>query len=299
MIYSAEDFEADPLLATDTLGALLRTGVLRLFLGAGVSIGFGLPGWRMLIARTLKREGDAAFLASLQTMGAKEQASLIDELDDESVDYLLMIKDALYRDVSDDLVERLQRSPLLLAVAALITGGLSRGRVESVVSYNYDDLLEQYLEMLGYGVCVRTRPDDVSTRAEVEIDHPHGWIPQGWDGVRQLEQPLLSERSYRARRAEIDAGWSALVEHGLMSKIGLFLGMSGDDSTVLDILARAKKHMRRSSDYYMGYWLLTPDAFTRNSRAIRDVGHCPVRVEKDRIPAFLLRTCQVAAGKVS
>lgn len=295
MIYSEADYQANPFLATDELGRLLRSGSLRLFLGAGVSSGFGLPEWRALIARVLGREADEAFVASLGTMSEKAQATLIDPVDDGSPQYVRLVQEALYRDVRADLVERLQRSPLLLAVAALVTGGLCRGRVDSVVTYNYDDLLEQYLAMLGYGVCVRIRPDDVSTRAEVEINHPHGWIPQGWDGVSVYEPPLLSERSYRARRAEIDEGWSALVEHGLMSKIGLFLGMSGDDGAILDVLKRTQRHVKRSEDY-VGYWLLTPDAFDRNANAVRDVGHCPIRIEKERVPSFVFRICQEAAG---
>lgn len=293
VVYSCDDYVEDPFLATGKLSELLRTGSLRLFLGAGVSSGFGLPEWKVLVARVLARENDVDFFTKLAAMSAKEQAKLIDELDDESLKYINLVRSALYGDVPDDFAARQQRSPLLLAVAALLTG-TCRGRVDSVVTYNYDDLLEQYLEMLGYRVCVRTRPDQISTRAEVEISHPHGWIPQQWDHGTQPVQPVLSDRSYRERRAEIDSGWSAIIEHGLMSKIGLFLGLSGDDESVMDVLKRTQKSIKRSGDY-LGYWLLTPDAFERNKGAVKDVGMCAIALTKEQMPAFLLEICKKAA----
>ena len=39
-----------------------------------------------------------------------------------------------------------------------------------------------------------------------------------------------SSRVCGARRALIDEGWANCIVHALYSKIGLFLGLSGDDS---------------------------------------------------------------------
>lgn len=294
MLYSYADYERKPMLATEKLGSLLREGCLALFLGAGVSSGFGLPEWKALVARVVDKEDDAEFVKTLASMGEREQARLIDEVDDGTVGYATRVYKALYRDVKSDLMEQLPRSPLLLAVAALITGSC-RGRVAAVTTYNFDDLLEQYLSMLGYAVCVRTRPDQLSTRADVEINHPHGLLPQSWDRVSKPQGLVLSEKSYRERRSEIDKGWSAGIEHGLFLKIGLFLGLSGDDSSILDVLKRSRKEIQRSEDY-CGYWLMTPTAFSRNAKSIRDVGMCPIRVDREDMASFVLRICQKAAA---
>jgi hypothetical protein len=279
-------------LAAVDLGSLLNRSALRLFIGAGASIGFGLPGWKMLIARVLGKDTDTGFCADLIRRSASDLAKLVDPVDDSSKSYIQNVHNALYRDVAGTLVEQLQQSPLLLAVVALLTGA-SRGRIDSVVTYNFDDLLEQYLKMLGYAVCCRTKSDELSTRADVEINYPHGRLPQ--DLKRMIEPPdlVLSERSYRDRRATIDAGWSEMIAHGLHSKIGLFLGMSGDDSTILDVLERVQRQLKRREDYST-YWLLTPDAYDRNKRSFLDVKACPISLEKDEIPKFIFRICQAA-----
>lgn len=290
-IYSCNDYETDPYLAIRELGELLRNSALRLFLGAGVSSGFGLPEWKMLIAGVLGRHEDGVFVADLDTKSSAELAGLLDTVDDGSETYIRKIHAALYRDVAPNLLEQLTKSPLLLAVAAMMTGA-HRGRIDSVVTYNYDDLLEQYLAMLGLKVCRRANQFELSTRADVELNYVHGRLPQRWK--TPTEVPVLSEKTYRLRRAEIDKGWSAFVSQGLFSKIGLFIGLSGDDSAILDVLKRAQLQLQRDGDRN-GYWLLTPDAFGRNKAKIRDVGMCPIPVPKEAIPHFVFAICQAAA----
>jgi hypothetical protein len=291
-IYGYDDYLRDPFLAAKSVGQLLHNGTLRLFLGAGASSGFGLPEWKLLVARILKKDGDTAFVDSLDGKSSAELCRLLDPVDDKSKAFLLSIHEALYRDIAPTLQEQLLQSPLLLAVAALITGSC-RGRVESVITYNYDDLLEQYLHMLGYAICRRTRSDELSTRADLEVNYPHGSLPQSWTATGELPDIVLSEKSYRTRRADIDEGWSAIIEHGLYSKIGFFVGLSGDDSSILDVLRRAQKRLTRNDDYN-AYWLLTPDAFERNKDSIRDVGSCPIRLPKERMPEFVFKVCQAA-----
>ena len=109
---------------------------------------------------------------------------LIDPVDDGTVEYIGKVHDALYKEVRADLLEQLQGSPLLLAVVALLTGTY-RGRIHQVFTYNYDDLLKQYLEMLGYTVRIRTEFSDYSLKSDVEINHAHGFPPAELDAGRQ------------------------------------------------------------------------------------------------------------------
>ena len=296
MPYSCKDFEVTPFLSTATIGKALRSGCLNLFLGAGVSKGFGLPEWDLLIARILKRATDQLFLEELRTKSDKDLAKLIDVIDrdDRKADYLLAVHSALYETVAITLAEQLSRSPLLLAVTALLTGSC-RGRIGRIFTYNYDDLLEQYLTMLGYGICRRTDPFDFSTKADVEINHVHGFLPQAWKPGEICSDLILSEKSYRTRRAGIDEGWSACVEQSLYAKQALFIGLSGDDSAMLDVLERAKQKTKRihDSDYH-GYWLMTPDAYQRNATAIQNVSMCPIPMDKDLLPKFVFEVCQKA-----
>ena len=292
MTYSYEDYKRNPFLATGDLGPLLQSGSLMLFLGAGASSGFGLPDWPLLVARILKKDADPSFMKELRQKSDTDMAELIDALDDGSEEYVNKVREALYSGVAKELTDQLPRSPLLLAVAALITGSC-RGRITSVITYNYDDLLKQYLGMLGYSVCVRKGYSDLSTWADVEINHVHGYIPQSGRGVSKPSEVVLSGKSYRARRANIDKGWSPYVEHGLYSKTGLFLGLSGDDNAILDVFKRVKDKIDRVADYN-GYWLMTPDAFDRNAGQIRDIGMCPIMLKKEDFPRFVFAVCQEA-----
>lgn len=294
-IYAYPDYLKKPFLVTYELGRLLNISALRLFLGAGVSSGFGLPEWKLLIARILGEDTNPTFVAGLGNKSITDLRRLLDPVDDRSPQYVDKVHYALYRDVKSDLLEQLQVSPLLLAVAALMTGA-HRGRIDSVVTYNYDDLLEQYLVMLGLAVCRRMRSDELSTRADVEVNYVHGSLPQRWDASMGVPALVLSEKSYRSRRAEIDEGWPAWIQHGLHSNIGLFLGLSGDDSAILDILKRAQNRVKRRDLDYTGYWILTPDAFDRNKDDILEVGMCPIRLQKEMIPQFVFTICQRAAS---
>jgi hypothetical protein len=105
---------------------------------------------------------------------------------------------------------------------------------------------------------------------------------------------VLSEKSYRTRRSDIDKGWSAAVEHGLWSKIGLFIGLSASDQAMLDVMNRVKMTVNRNGDYN-GFWLLTPDAYDANKDRVLSVGMCPLRLTKEEIPAFLFEVCEHAA----
>src|SRR2546422_8189421 len=109
MVHSHKDYEADPFLATAVVGQLLGNGCLNLFLGSGVSAGFGLPEWARLVARILGRGDDTAYLAELRTKSDKEMGKLLDQVDDETnkIVYPSAVHRALYADVKETLEEQL------------------------------------------------------------------------------------------------------------------------------------------------------------------------------------------------
>ncbi len=292
-IYSHTDYLDSPFLAVSAIGAYLRAGSLNLFLGAGVSKGFGLPAWTELVARIVGKEDNMEYMARLGSMSDNELSREVDACDNGNGTYANAVHQALYKTVAPTLLDQLSSSPLLLAVTALLTG-TRRGRVQTVFTYNYDDLLEQYLRLLGYSLCVRNSPSDYSTHADAEINHVHGYLPQHEGEVPMSEDVVLSAKSYRRRRAAIDQGWSAAVEASLFSRVGLFLGLSASDSSMFDILARAKSKIERGEEYH-GYWLLTSEAYAQNASDVLDVGMCPIRLDKEELPRFVFEVCQEAA----
>jgi len=294
-VFSCRDYARTPKLAIPKLGQLLKSGSFCLFLGAGASSGFGLPGWKELIARILDKDDDPEFLNELSQRSVRDLDLLLDDIDDGGIPFYQCVHKALYRDALPNLSDQLSRSPLLLAIAALMTGA-HRGRINSVITFNYDDLLEQYIRMLGLTVCRRVRPDQLSTRSDAELNYVHGNLPQNFDS-RQFDSTslVLSRKSHIRRGAHVDTGWSARVENVLCSKLGLFVGLSGDDDSMLVTLTRARDQINRDEDY-IGYWILTPDAFARNSKRVTEAGVCPIPLEIQDIPTFLFETCQAAAS---
>lgn len=292
MLHSHVDYVDKPFLATAAIGGLLATGRLNLFLGSGVSSGFGLPDWALLIARLLGKGTEVEYVEQLRAKSDAELMAHVDTVDDGTELYASKVHAALYESVDAELSNHLPRSPLLLAVAALLTGSC-RGRIERVFTYNYDNLLEQYIEMLGYACCVRTQWTDFAARADVEINHVHGFLPQAWKPGQPYAAPILSEKSYRNRRAGIDRDWPAAVAHSLYSKAALMIGLSGDDSATLDVLKRAQENLTRVADYH-GYWLMSPDAYQRNQGRVIEIGMCPVPVEILDFPRFVFGVCQEA-----
>jgi len=294
-VYSCRDYARTPELAIPKLGQLLKSGSFCLFLGAGASSGFGLPGWKELIARILDKADDPEFLNELSQRSVRDLDLLLDDIDDGGMPFYQCVQKALYRDALPNLSDQLSRSPLLLAIAALMTGA-HRGRINSVITFNYDDLLEQYIRMLGLTVCRRVRPDQLSTRADAELNYVHGNLPQNFDS-RQFDSTslVLSRKSYIRRGAKVDTGWSARIENVLCSKLGLFVGLSGDDDSMLVTLTRARDQISRDEDH-IGYWILTPDAFAKNSKRVAETGVCPIPLKIPDIPTFLFKMCQAAAG---
>lgn len=290
MIHSVEDYEREPFLACSDIQNYLTSSQLILFLGAGASAGFGLPRWYDLVRKVT---GSTETDEELAKKSDQELSRMIDEVDDGSREYFRKIHSALYEGLPDDFLKILTQSPLLLSIAALLIGS-SRGRINTVFTSNYDDILEQYLRILGCSLNVRLDTSQLSDGSKLEINHIHGFLPRDWPESGcddELPEIILSESSYRDRRTEIDNGWSSYVTNSLKTKVALIVGMSGDDSAVLDVFMRAKKDITRR-DLYLGYWLLTPGSYEKNQKQIQNVGMCPLKIEKDQIPNFIFKICQ-------
>src|SRR5579862_5761856 len=102
-----ERFKDTPFLATDTIGDHLAGGSFVLFLGAGVSQGFGLPSWSELVARVIGRSDDEQFRERLEAMSDREMAKQIDSIDTGDAVFASTVHRALYREVAPELSNQL------------------------------------------------------------------------------------------------------------------------------------------------------------------------------------------------
>src|SRR5258706_12337035 len=156
------------------LGSTLRAGSLALFLGAGVSKPLGLPDWPTLISRVATRAGltlDASTIAD-----AKSSRVAMDSVESSNAfpEYSKLVHDALYDGLTftDDIVTQ----KLLVAIGAL-TMSSRRGSVRTVVTLNFDDVLEQYWSIHGYSWQLVTGLPTLLQETDVTMYHPNGYLP--------------------------------------------------------------------------------------------------------------------------
>jgi len=115
--------------------------------------------------------------------------------------------------------------------------------VQSVITYNYDDLLEQVLVSSGTPFQAISDADDRLQPDRLPIYHVHGLVPlAGRDAAPPPEHIVFTEDQYHL--AARDAySWSSLVQlQAMSSNVGLLVGLSATDRNMrrlLDAVRRA------------------------------------------------------------
>ncbi|MBC7909771.1 MAG: SIR2 family protein [Pyrinomonadaceae bacterium] len=243
-----------------------RANNLTLYLGAGVSMGNGLPSWDKLVLAmyfsAIKRddivEGIRPFpnylfaIAEWHLERRKEPLDItarkIRNLYADETLFLDKLHETLYagfevqntRTIKTPNVASLRNAnPTLRAVADLCKKrSSSRARVNSVISYNYDNLLE--LAIKDAKVQPIWRADQRLKRGGLPVYHVHGFIPI--EGTRStLDEVVFTEEQYYLA-AQNAYSWSNLtqIKH-LSNSVGLMIGLSVTDRNMRRLLDALKK----------------------------------------------------------
>lgn len=203
-----------------------------LFLGAGLSKSCGLPRWNELLELLLAslRKDKALSVNDIDAYRNDSQESplikaryLKQFYTETKRSFVSDIREILYKNVDD-------KGLLLKSVANLI----KTGKVETVISYNYDDLLEEALHRDG----IPFTPIDRSNRPELgtlPILHTHGFVPREVDSDYE-RNVVLSEEDYHSLYR--DAFHWANVEqlHALTQTTCYFIGLSLKDPSLRRLL---------------------------------------------------------------
>jgi SIR2-like domain len=227
-------------------------GQLALFLGAGISLAYGIPSWKNLVLEMLFDQSEHA--GRLKVLFPHYRRALAEWLADyfeyNPIILARMIEDDIRRRAkrkrnaarSDPFLSNLQyhlyadyepiKSPTTLsAVAKLIAQDPSR--IPAVVNFNFDDLLEAELSSLG----VKFVPAVSDMRHEpgkLRIIHPHGFIPRKGDpGKKSI---VFTERSYHALTDTVFHWALTEIVSLLRRHTVLFIGMSMSDPSLRRLL---------------------------------------------------------------
>ena len=240
----------DPATLARYLGEQLISGRLTLVLGAGISKAFGLPEWDQLLGRLFAQHGE-----SLPAQDAKRQAEFLRNkfYRNDSDKFRADVKKALYRDVGVS-YEVVRRCDTLAAVGSLAMTS-RRGSASQLITFNWDDLLETYLEYHGFVTASVDSDRHWATATDVTIFHPHGFLPLSATR-RDSESIVFDQLSYTSIMGEEGRLWRQTLLSIMRSRTSILIGLSGNDDN-LDLLLMECKGGHASMLERTAFWGVT------------------------------------------
>ncbi|EHH2452696.1 SIR2 family protein [Vibrio diabolicus] len=232
-----------------------RSEKLVIALGAGASVDYGLPDWNTLLQKLL--------LISLQTEAtsdygntsvlAKTFSSVFEPSALISARYLhnhfkktqpkatLAFENAIRDSLYDEVVTE-GDSELLKEVRQYCIAAGRSPNLNSIITYNYDDLLEKCLSNIDVDIPFTPIHSSGMRHKEHELPiyHVHGYLPQNGQ-LTSKNKVVLSEDGYHQQYTDI-YGWSNLTQINKFKEYNcLFIGLSFSDPNLRRILDIAMK----------------------------------------------------------
>ncbi|MBF00456.1 SIR2 family protein [Flavobacterium coralii] len=264
-------------------------GQFSFFLGAGVSSSAGMPDWNTLLNSLFVSYLTKEFTdnASVSDNDIREIVKRLNNIDEPSAlmaarylrkglskeikevkEFTKTITESLYklRDTTKD-----KNSVLITTIANLCMPKRTGAKVKSVVTYNFDDLLESQLDASSIRRHSIYSENEYYDPDELPIYHVHGFLPENSENYQRLEKSTLvfSEEGYHQIYSD-PYHWSNLVQlTNLRENNCVMVGLSMTDPNLrrlLDISSRdieAPRHfafMRR----------MTVDRFLQSNSSEKD-----------------------------
>jgi len=280
------------------LSAAYRNSQLVLVLGAGITIEHGVPDWNTLLQKlfievimseTAETAERSLVLAQLFTeFGMSDPLIAARYL---SLHYRnspaghreLCLEEAVRTALYDRLAVR-KDSALFKELGQLCAAAGNRPRLDSMITYNYDDLLETWLADLAIDIPFKAiyasgqHPD----YGQLPIYHVHGFLPQK-GALSKANKITLSEDIYHQQYSDIYS-WNNIVQiNKFTEQVCIFIGLSFTDPNLRRLLDIArlqrgaagaehylvKKHYRAEAflEQLQRYLELNPGALEEQQRA--------------------------------
>ncbi len=261
-------------------------GDLVLVLGAGVSATAGIPDWNTMLSRLLVSMIESNLPARLNSTEDERTAIArrLREVQDNSPllearyiraglrdSFESTVSKALYLDLDRS---KVKRSTLLNSLAKLCLPKRSSAGLRSVVTYNFDDLLESQLRERGIPYRAIYHDGDFADKEELGIYHVHGFLPEDLSNYDPIDSSclVLSEERYHSLMVE-PYSWANLIQlTAFRENTCLFVGLSLTDPNLRRLLEIASKS-NRSSRHYAVLRRLKPESLSpkRKSKVRKEV----------------------------
>jgi hypothetical protein len=230
-----------------------KNNELVLVLGSGVSVSCGLPDWNKLLQIMLSKSFEK------DTKISNIYANIFDAVFKPNniitARYLLnhhnntnlgiAIKEALYP-------EKIVMSKLISEIANLCTINKNSYQLDSIISYNYDNLLEEKIKSEINPLPLKIISDKYENQDnnELLIYHVHGLIPRNKD-ISKNNEIVFCENSYHKQYNNI-YNWQNLTQiNKFRDKTCLFLGNSLTDPNIRRLLDIANSQMKKKKYHYI------------------------------------------------
>lgn len=210
-----------------TLHGLNKRGELALFVGAGVSMGCGLPSWNELVRRVVTEvwKHDKKLAAELLNKPHGIAARYSKRYAGEKFNRI--VQQCLYQD-------DLALSPCVQAIA--------ESGIKNICTFNFDDLLEEAFQIAGLEPDVATPNEPFSLNQHgVKIFHPHGFLSRFHETAEtDAAKIVFSEDDYHGLYSE-PYSWANIAQLMLLSGFSvLFIGLSMQDSNLRRLIDVAR-----------------------------------------------------------
>jgi len=224
-----------------------------LFLGAGISIDANVPLWDELINNLLFAMINDKLKEIGKSVSISKLKSLVDfaheNKEDSPITQMRYIRSAFEQSKYNRLVHDVlyqnrpkTRTPLLNSIAKIASPQRSHIGVKSIVTYNFDDLLERCLNSNKIDFRLVCTEADIPETNKLNISHVHGFIPhRNEDFSEDNCNIVFSEEDYHKMYRDAYC-WSNIVQlSAFRDSTCLFIGCSLNDPNLrrlLDVASR-------------------------------------------------------------
>lgn len=227
-----------------------------LFLGAGVSMSAKMPSWNELLKGLM---GEVKQLKPDTLTAFKELSThVFDECGDSNLIMGRYLQTAirLYDDKAEfsELIQRYlynenNTSDLLKTLAHIIR----HKKVNEVITYNFDDLLEENLDVLKLVNSVDyasiSKDAEIKGHNTLPIYHVHGIIPR----TGPVDTVVFSEEEYHSRYSNV-FHWSNVEQlHALSRMHCFFVGLSMNDPNLRRLLDAARRMNESNGECHFAF----------------------------------------------
>ena len=267
------------------LGDRLRQGQLAVMLGAGISIGMGLPSWGELVRRCCEATNTDTDGADFSTSGFEVLNRLIDMAEaaygrPKGRTFNESVRDLLYRDSDYNLIWNGPRNELLNALGFLCLGSGQR-RVSEVATLNFDVILEEFAALHGLTYASVSVLPQLEDSVDLKVFHLHGALERGGKCRSEI---VFGAKRYNRRLAvsgQQNELWNSWLTNWILRKQLLIVGAGGSFDAYHPAFTKAFDLLSNggpgdSNRKYVGYWLLAAPQKPIQLSGIRDLGCVPV-----------------------